>query len=106
MDRCWTYSHSPTPPACGQTGTPNFAAIRSTAMTSLTPPRRQASIWQNEMASACKSCLKRTRFWQCSPVATPTGDDVLGYARVAEDVVGASGLLDPVRVELSQALHV
>lgn len=25
-----TYSHSPTPPACGQTGFPNFAAIRST----------------------------------------------------------------------------
>ena len=50
-------------------------------MTSLTPPRRQASIWQNEMAPACKSCLKRTRFWQCSPVATPTGATALGYAR-------------------------
>ncbi len=45
-----------------------------TERTSLTPPRRQASTWQKLMAFACRSCLKRMRFWQCSPVTTPTGD--------------------------------
>ena len=28
-ERCCTYSQRPTPPPCGQTGTPNFAAIRA-----------------------------------------------------------------------------
>src|ERR1700761_965789 len=41
-DRCWTYSDSPTPPAWGQTGTPNRAARSRTASTSLTPPSRGA----------------------------------------------------------------
>jgi len=62
-------------------------------MTSLTPPRRQASIWQNEMASACKSCLKRTRFWQCSPVATPTGETasaMRAWPRTSSGLVGSS----------------
>src|ERR1051325_8647539 len=37
------------------------------------PPRRQLSIWQKLIAPACMSCLNITRFWQCSPVATPIG---------------------------------
>ena len=69
--RCWTYSQRPTPPAWGQTGTPNFAASSSTASASLTPPRRQESTWQKSSAPACMSCLKITRFWHISPVATP-----------------------------------
>src|SRR5919202_265402 len=93
MERCWTYSHSPTPPACGQTGTPNFFAISKTAMTSFTPPSRQASIWQNETAFAWKSCLKRTRFWQCSPVATPTGATdfaIAAWPSTSSGLVGSS----------------
>ncbi|CAF5166295.1 unnamed protein product, partial [Rotaria sp. Silwood1] len=35
-----TSSHKPTPPACGHTGTRNLAANKSTAKTSLTPPKR------------------------------------------------------------------
>src|SRR5438445_8570019 len=66
MARCSTYSHSPTPPAWGQTGIPNFAASSSTASTSLTPPSRQLSIWQNRIAPACISCLNMTRLWHCS----------------------------------------
>ena len=73
------------------------------ASTSLTPPIRQASIWQTSIASAWKSCLKMTRFWTCSPVATPIGRDLAPDARVAEDVVGARRLLDPPRVELRRA---
>src|SRR5215218_1293845 len=93
MERCWTYSHSPTPPACGQTDTPNFFAMSKTAMTSLTPPRRQASIWQNEMAFAWNNCLKMMRFWQCSPVATPTGATAFAIAAwpsTSSGLVGSS----------------
>lgn len=50
---------------------PNLAAISITARSSLTPPIRQLSIWQKLIASACISCLKITRFWATSPVATP-----------------------------------
>lgn len=49
----------------------NLAAKRMTASTSLTPPSRQASIWQYCMALAFKNCLNITRFWHISPVATP-----------------------------------
>ncbi len=45
------------------------------------------------------SCLNTTRFCACSPVATFTGATDLRIAAVAEDVVGAGRLLDPVRVE-------
>ena len=58
IDTCWAYSQKPTPPACGQTGTPNFAASSSTASTSLTPPSRQQSSWQTSIAPSCSSCLK------------------------------------------------
>ena len=44
--------HSPTPPACGQTGLPNFAASKRIATFSLTPATRAASIWTKESASA------------------------------------------------------
>lgn len=50
---------------------PNLAAISRTAKTSFNPPIRQLSIWQNCNPLTCKNCLKITRFWQCSPVATP-----------------------------------
>ena len=46
-----------------------------------------------------------TRFWQCSPVATPIGRDRPGDRGVAEHVVGAGRLLDPPRVERGQAPH-
>src|SRR5437764_427574 len=84
MARCCTYSHRPTPPACGHTGTPNFAASSRTASTSLTPPSRHASISQTSMAPAWKSCLKTTRFCTCSPVlpADPgPGEDVERFGR-------------------------
>ena len=41
--------------------------------TSFTPPTRQLSTWQKPIAPACRSCLKMTRFWQASPVATRMG---------------------------------
>lgn len=49
----------------------NFFAISRTARTSLTPPSLQASIWQTSTAPEASSCLKITRFWHISPVATP-----------------------------------
>ena len=73
MMRCATCSQRPTPPACGQTGMPKRLARSITASTSFTPPSRQESIWQNRIAPACISCLKITRFWHISPVATPMG---------------------------------
>ena len=60
-------------PRAGTPGSPNFAASRRTAITSFTPPIRHASIWQTSIASAWNSCLKITRFWTCSPVATRIG---------------------------------
>ena len=83
IERCWTNSQRPTPPACGQTGTPAFAASRSTARFSFTPPSRQESIWQNEIARAWSSCLKRMRFIPCSPVATPTPSGSIARAIAA-----------------------
>ena len=80
--RWMTYSHNPTPPACGHTGTPNLgiqrlgyftlfaveseskahlAAMNKTLKTSLTPASLHASIWTTSSASACKSCLKTMR---------------------------------------------
>ena len=103
--RCCTSSHSPTPPACGQTGTPYFAASSSSASTSLTPPTRQASIWQMPIASAWRSCLNMTRLWACSPVATRIGATACSMRGVPEDVVRAGGFLDPPRVELRQPPH-
>ena len=50
-----------------------YAASRTTAITSLTPPRRQQSTWQTSIAPSWSSCLKTTRFWTCSPVATRIG---------------------------------
>src|SRR5918992_338297 len=91
--RCWTSSHRPTPPACGHTGTPNLAASSSTATTSLTPPSRQASIWQTPIPPACRNCLNITRFWQCSPVATAIGATARAIAacpRTSSGLVGSS----------------
>jgi hypothetical protein len=73
----------------------HFLAISRTAKTSLTPPSRQASIWQKSIASACRSCLNRTRFWQCSPVATfmPYGCNAFRMAawpRTSSGDVGSS----------------
>ncbi len=89
--RCCVYSGKPTPPEWGTIGIPNlnskqlskmqsrsatsvwtyFFAISMTASPSLTPPNRQASIWHTSMAWDARSCLKITRFWHISPVATP-----------------------------------
>ena len=56
--RAATYSQSPTPPACGQTGTPNLAASRTIASTSFTPARRQQSSWQTSMAPSLQQLLE------------------------------------------------
>ena len=53
-------------------------------------------------APAWISCLNTIRFCTCSPVATFTGATDWRMTRVAEDVVRAGGLLDPVRVEALQ----
>lgn len=73
IDICRTYSHRPTPPACGQTFGPDFAAISITASTSLSPPMRQLSICTASMAPSMMNCLNMMRFWHISPVATCTG---------------------------------
>ena len=86
--RCCTISHRPTPPACGHTGTPNLAASSRMARFSLTPPTRQASICTTSMASAWSSCLKITRFWTCSPVATRIGLHRVADRAMTEHVVG------------------
>jgi len=59
-------------------------------MFSLTPPTRAASICTMSMASSCRSCLKMTRFWACSPVATWIGLTVL---RMAACATMSSGLV-------------
>src|SRR5205823_10997217 len=77
----------------GQTGIPNFAASSSTASTSLTPPSRQLSIWQNRIAPACISCLNMTRLWHCSPVATPIGAiarAIAAWPSTSSGLVGSS----------------
>ena len=112
--RCWTYSHSPTPPAWGHTGTPNLAAMITTAMSSLTPPRRHESIWQKSIASACRNCLNITRLWAASPVATPIPNflrdcRILAWARMSSGLVGSSiqtGLNWARRVMLATASSV
>ncbi len=93
IDRCWTASHRPTPPACGHTRTPNFAASRRMAMFSFTPATRAASIWSTSMAPACSSCLNITRFCTCSPVATGMGATPRAMAacpRMSSGLVGSS----------------
>lgn len=72
-----------------------LAAMRRTLRTSLTPARRQESIWQTSMAPACKSCLKTMRLWACSPVATPMpcGFNALritAWPRMSSGAVGSS----------------
>ena len=111
-----TYSHSPTPPAWGQTGTPNLidlqlafsqqrvnlcylAAISSTLRTSLTPASLQESTWTTSIASACKSCLKIMRLCACSPVATPipcglSAFRIAAWPRMSSGAVGSSMNLD------------
>ena len=77
----------------GQTGMPNSAAISRTAMTSFTPPRRAASIWQTAIASAWNSCLNITRLWTCSPVATRIGATaraIAAWPRMSSGLVGSS----------------
>ncbi len=73
IDRCCTISQSPTPPACGHTGTPNFAASKRIAMFSVTPATRLASSWRMSTAPACSNWLNITALWVCSPVATLIG---------------------------------
>src|SRR5204862_59209 len=93
METCCAYSQSPTPPACGQTGTPNLAARSTTASTSFMPPRRQQSSWQTSIASSWSSCLKTTRFCTCSPVATRTGataSRIRRWPRMSSGLVGSS----------------
>ena len=69
----------------------------------MTPPRRQASIWQTAIASAWRSCLNITRLWTCSPVATRIGATPRAIAAWPRMSSGAGRLLDPVRVELARA---
>ena len=90
MDKCCTYSHKPTPPACGHTFRPYLAAINNTAKTSLTPPMRQASICTTSMASRMMNCLNMMRFWHISPVATCMG---LIASRMARCASTSSGLV-------------
>ena len=93
IDRCCTSSHSPTPPACGHTGTPNFAASSRIATFSLTPPTRAASICTTSTACAWSSCLNITRFCTCSPVATFTGATarrIVAWPSTSSGLVGSS----------------
>ena len=63
---------------------------RRTSSPAGTPPAprsprrsRHASIWQNCIAPACRNCLNRMRFWQCSPVATPMPSGCRAFAIAA-----------------------
>jgi hypothetical protein len=70
------------------------------------PPSRQQSSWQKPMALAWKSCLKITRFWQCSPVATWMG--AIARAILAWRLEVDNGLVDVphlVRVHHQLALR-
>ena len=72
---------------------PNLAARSWIEIASLTPPTRHASSWQTSIASAWKSCLKTTRFWMCSPVATRTGAisrRIRAWPRMSSGLVGSS----------------
>ena len=72
---------------------PNLAARSWIEIASLTPPTRHASSWQTSIASAWKSCLKTTRFWMCSPVATRTGAisrRMRACPRMSSGLVGSS----------------
>lgn len=97
--------------------------MRMMAKTSLTPPTRQASIWQMPMAPEVMNCLNRMRFAQCSPVATriPRGamaramarcpstssEERFIHASVNEVIVftGGGWFFDEPRLELGQLLH-
>ncbi len=89
----------------GQTGTPNSAAISSTARTSFTPPRRQASIWQIESAAGLEELLEHHPVVDVLAGRDADRRHGAGDRRVAEDVVGRGRLLDPVRIELGQPRH-
>ena len=57
------------------------------------PPRRHASSWQKPIASDWNSCLKMTRFWQCSPVATWIGAmarAIVAWPNTSSGLVGSS----------------
>src|SRR5690606_26938715 len=95
MDRCWTYSHRPTPPACGHTLRPCLAAISMTASTSFTPPQ-PAGVDLHDVDGRFHDQLLE----HDAVLAHFAGGDLhaagqrLADVAVARDVVGAGGLLD------------
>ena len=59
MQRCAAMLHSPTPPACMQTFTPNFLAIRQTTRYSFSPASRCTNgAHQSECADGTQHCAK------------------------------------------------
>ena len=105
IDRCCTYSHSPTPPACGQTGMPNFAASRSTAM-HLVHAAQPARV---DLAEGDR--VRLHELLEDDPILAvlSRGDadrrDGARDRRVAEHVVRARRLLDPPGIEPRQLAH-
>jgi hypothetical protein len=72
---------------------PNLAASSMIAIASFTPAVRHASIWTNETAFACSSCLKTIRFCTCSPVAIHTGATaraIAAWPSTSSGLVGSS----------------
>ena len=87
-------SHRPTPPACGQTRTPNLAASSRIAMFSLTPATRVASICRTSQRAGLQELLEhdpvghvlagRDRHRARSPRA------IAAWPRMSSGLVGSS----------------
>ena len=103
--RCWTSSHSPTPPAWGHTGSAELGREqqdREVLVDAARRARRRSARCRS--ASACMSCLNMTRFWTCSPVAIRTGltaRRMAAWPRMSSGLVGSSTHLRVVRPSAS-----
>src|SRR3954447_3511578 len=101
IDRCRTSSHSPTPPACGQTRTPNLAASRRIDILVHSADPGGVDLQDVEGAGA-KHLLEDDAVGDVLTGRDEHRGDTSTDRGVAEDIVGAGRLLDPVRVELGE----
>src|ERR1022692_3979508 len=129
IDSCWAYSQRPTPPAFGQTGTPNFgvlgvfakahaAGVRADGHAELRGKEQHRNDLVHTAQPARVDLAARDRLGLEQLLehhailavlargdADAEGGKGPGDRRVAEDVIGAGRLLDPQGAARRQRLH-
>src|SRR5438128_11048791 len=95
MARCCTISHNPTPPACGQTGTPNFAASSRLARFSFTPATPAGVDLHDVDRLGLEQLLEHDTVGDMLTRRDPDRVHRSADGCRAEDVIGARRLLDP-----------